>query len=131
MSWSLRSRSMRSAVSLVSQEIASWPELAVAVAKPSRVKDFSTRRKSPASSSTTKMRAGTSASGISGLTWSPAAEFRDLDQADEQTELRDGLGESIVTHGLDDVVIATQFVAARHFAWIVGRGQHADRQLAQ
>src|SRR4030095_2538249 len=128
MSWSLRSRSMSSAVFLVSQEIASLPELAVVVAKPSRCNDFSTRRNSPASSSTTRMGAGASASGIGGLTRGSAAEFRHLNQTDEQAELCDGLGKLIIAHGLDDVVVATQLVAACHLARIIGRGQHADGQ---
>src|SRR5687768_9924603 len=52
----------------------------------------------------------------------------DLNDGEEQTELANGVGKAFVVHGLGNVDVATEFVAALDLVGIVGGGQHHDRR---
>src|SRR5690242_9640474 len=60
-----------------------------------------------------------------------SSNFRDLDQADKQTQLFHGLREFLVVNRLDDVTAATEFMAAGNFTWVIRGAQHDDWHFAQ
>ena len=60
-----------------------------------------------------------------------SGSFRNLDDREEQAELADGVGEAFVVHGLGDVDIGAEVVAALDLAAVVGRRQHDDRRALE
>src|SRR6266511_4094102 len=114
MSGSFKSRSIRSAARSLSQSMASRPDAAVAVVKPSRRSDFSTSRSRPRSSSTINTVAGGAASDITTRS-DIALDLGHLDQGDEQAQLFDRFGEFVVVHRFDQVIVATECMAPLHF----------------
>src|SRR5260370_37218079 len=54
-----------------------------------------------------------------------------LDDGEEQTELANGVGETLVIDRLGDVDVAAKFVEAFDLLGIVGRGEHHDRVSLQ
>jgi hypothetical protein len=53
---------------------------------------------------------------------------RNLDHRQEQPELADRLGETLIIHRLGDVDVAAQIVAALDLDLVVGGGEHDDRR---
>ena len=90
--------------------------------KPARVRPRSTSRARPASSS---IYTAVSASLVS------YGGRGDLNDGEEQTELANGVGEAFVVHGLGNVDVATEFVAALDLVGIVRRGQHHHRRTLE
>src|ERR1041385_5186657 len=113
MSGSLRSSSIRSAEFWLCQAIASWPEWAVAVTKPSRFSAFWMRLSKPASSSTMRMRAGLLVPGVSILGGDAFGNLGDLHDTHEEADVLYRFGKFVVVYRLHDVVVAAQFVTAR------------------
>src|ERR1700761_4520456 len=96
----------------------SVPLAACSTLKPSRLRPRLTSRARAASSS---IYSSVGVAEVIGRTsW---ARRRYLHHGEEQTQLPDGVGETLVVHGLGDVDVAAQFVAALDLLGIVGGGQ--------